>query len=279
MPIGLRSLINSMPYCVIRIVEEKTDARNLCSEMENDSESTLPGLPLTGGRCMVMPGKLVALKMKTHLIIGSRMFLVAGLLIMASLAQSVNAAGDGGTKFKRIPTQFIAALGNPDATSGRGAQSWGLWRLDPGPRGVRLDSYEQLKATGGFAPAQWKFDSTDWWLEENGLIMEKPDFPFPPGKYMVTGNRRVMSVLTVYPSDKDGDRRWELDRGATLNDVTHLGCRSARYTPATSENSCSPASAPKSAFRVAPGATMPPVEGCNKQDYSVLFVIGVAVEN
>jgi hypothetical protein len=202
-----------------------------------------------------------------------------GFLMMAALGQSVHAAGEGQTTFKRIPTQFIAALGNPDATSGSGAQSWGLWRQDPGPRGVRLDSYEQLKATDGVAAAQWKFDSTDWWLEENGLIMEKPDFPFPPGKYIVTGNRQVMSVLTVHPTDKDGDRRWELDQGATLYDVTHLGCRSARYTPAASDNSCSPARAPKSAFRVAPGAAMPPVEGCNKQDYSVLFVIAVAVEN
>ncbi|MFO0701061.1 MAG: hypothetical protein U0236_17705 [Nitrospira sp.] len=30
-----------------------------------------------------------------------------------------------------------------------------------------------------------------------------------------------------------GDRRWELDQGATLYDVTHLACRSARYTPVT----------------------------------------------
>ena len=217
--------------------------------------------------------------MKYHLFNGRRALLAMGLLMMAALGQSVYATGEGQTKFKRIPTQFIAALGNPDATSGSGAQSWGLWRQDPGPRGVRLDSYEQLKATGGVAPAQWKFDSTDWWLEENGLIMEKPDFPFPPGKYIVTGNREVMSVLTVHPTDKDGDRRWELDHGATLYDVTHLGCRSARYTPAASNNSCSPSRAPKSAFRVAPGAPMPPVEGCNKQDYSVLFVIGVAVEN
>ena len=158
-------------------------------------------------------------------------------------------------------------------------QSWGLWRLDPGPRGVWLDSYEQLKATGGVAPAQWKFDSTDWWLEENGLIMEKPDFPVPPGKYIVTGNREVITMLTIHPTGEDGDRRWELDDGAKLYDVTHLACRSARYVPATSDNSCSPAKAPKTAFRVTPGAPMPPVEGCNKQDYAVLFVIGVAVEN
>ncbi len=217
--------------------------------------------------------------MKYNSFNGIRALLAMGWLMMAALGQSVQAAGEGQTKFRHIPTQFIAALGNPDATSGSGAQSWGLWRQDPGPRGVRLDSYEKLKATGGVAPAQWKFDSTDWWLEENGLIMEKPDFPFPPGKYIVTGNRQVISVLTVHPTNKDGDRRWELDDGATLHDVTHLGCRSARYTPVASDKSCSPTMAPKSAFRVAPGAAMPPVAGCNKQDYSVLFVIGVAVDN
>ncbi len=201
------------------------------------------------------------------------------LLALVSLGQPVQATGIDFSQFRRIPTQFIAALGDPAATSGSGAQSWGLWRVDPGPRGVRLDNYEQLKAAGGIAPALWGFDSTDWWLEENGLIMENPDFPVPAGKYIVTGNREVVTMLTVHPIDKDGTARWELEDGAKLYDVTHLACRSARYTPATSDNSCSPTRAPKNAFRVTPGALMPPVEGCNKQDYSVLFVIGVAIDN
>ncbi|MDF0673283.1 MAG: hypothetical protein P0120_02915 [Nitrospira sp.] len=76
-----------------------------------------------------------------------------------------------------------------------------------------------------------------------------------------------------------GDRRWELDQGATLYDVTHLACHSARYTPATGGNSCSPANAKQTAFPVAPGGTMPPVKGCTKQDYAVLIVIGVGVED
>jgi hypothetical protein len=78
--------------------------------------------------------------------------------------------------------------------------------------------------------------------------------------------------------ESDGTVRWELEDGATIYDVTHLRCRSARYTPA-SGNSCSPAKAQMSAFPVAPGGVMPPVEGCNKQDYAVLIVIGVAREN
>lgn len=201
-----------------------------------------------------------------------------GLLVMtASFAQPARASGEAQTTFKRIPTQFIAALGDSSASSGIGAQFWGLWRLDPGPRGVWLDRFEQLNAAGGVAPARWKFDSTDWWMEENGLIMEKPEFPVAPGKYVVTGDREVTTVLTVHPKDKDGVQSWELDGGATLYDVTHLPCRSARYTPATGAESCSPAKAQKSAFPVTPGAPMPPVEGCNKQDYAVLFVIGVAV--
>ena len=224
-------------------------------------------------------GTVLAPTRRTRRLMSGARLAMGLLMMMAASGQSAHAIGDGQTKFKRIPTQFIAALGDPGATSGSGAQSWGLWRVDPGPRGVWLDSYEQLKAAGGVAPAQWKFDSTDWWVEENGLIMEKPDFPVPPGKYVVTGDREVTTVLTVHTMDEDGAQLWELDNGAKLYDVTHLPCRSARYTPATSENSCSPAKAPKTAFPVTPGGPMPPVEGCNKQDYAVLFVIGVAVEN
>ena len=206
----------------------------------------------------------------------SRTFLAIGLLvIMAVLGQSAQAAGQDRTKFRRLSSlQYIAALADPKATSGNGAQTWGLWRLDPGPRGVTLDRYERLKAAGGVAPAQWKFDASDWWLEEHGLIMEKPDFPLPPGKYLVTGGREVTAVLTIHPKDKDGNQRWELADGATIWDVTHLACRSARYTPSTA-NSCSPGRAQQSAFPVHPGGKMPPVDGCNKQDYAVLIVIGV----
>ena len=198
-------------------------------------------------------------------------------MLIVAVGQSARAEGEIQTRFKRIPLQYIVALGDPAATSGSGAQSWGLWRQDPGPRGCSLESYEKLKAADGVAPAQWKFDNTDWWLEEHGLLMEKPDFPLPPGKYVVTGGREVTAVLTIHPMDKDGDQRWELDKGAKLYDVTHLPCHAARYRPATSD-SCSPAKAQSAAFPVAPGVPMPSVEGCNKQDYAVLFVIGVAVK-
>ena len=80
----------------------------------------------------------------------------------SNLRSHVHAAGGGQTKFQRISTQFIAALGDPGATSGSGAQSWGLWPLDPGPRGVELNSYKRLKDAGGVAPARWKFAGTDW---------------------------------------------------------------------------------------------------------------------
>ena len=199
------------------------------------------------------------------------------LVVIAALGQWAHAAGPDRVKIKRLSSvQYIAALADPHARSGSGAETWGLWRLDPGPRGVRLDRYERLKAAGGVAPAQWKFDSTNWWLEEHGLIMESPQFPVTPGKYLVTGDREVTTLLTIHSKGSDGTQRWELADGATLWDVTHLACRSARYTPATGKNSCSPASAQQSAFPVRPGATMPSIEGCAKQDYAVLIVIGVA---
>ena len=83
------------------------------------------------------------------------------LLSMGSLMLAVHASGADLSKFRRIEPQFIAALGDPAATSGNGAQSWGFWNQDPGPRACKLDHYPQLKATG-VAPAQWKFDASDW---------------------------------------------------------------------------------------------------------------------
>lgn len=177
-------------------------------------------------------------------------------------------------KFKRIPTQFIAALADPGASSGRGAEKWGVWDVDPGPRGVWLKNFQHLLASGGVAPANWVFDPADWWLDENGLIMEKPAFPLAPGQYLVTGRRAMTAILTVYPPDKEGVQAWELGNKATIFDVTHLKCRSARYTP-LANGSCSPGKTNSQEFPVTPGGLMPSIEGCNKQDYTVLFIIGV----
>ena len=171
------------------------------------------------------------------------------------------------------------ALGDPAANSGSNAQFWGLWHQDPGPRGCMLKDYEKLKASGGIASAQWKYDDKDWWLEEHGLIMEKPIFPLPPGKYVVTGGREVTALLTIHSMDKDGVEHWELDRGAKLYDVTHLACHAARYTPAKSDDPCLPTMVQSTIFPVAPEVLMPSVKGCNKQEYAVLFVTGVAVDN
>jgi hypothetical protein len=208
----------------------------------------------------------------------------AGMLLLMLLlsVQTAFATGADETTFRSVRTQFIAALGNPAASSGGGAQTWGLWRKDPGPRGVWLNNFEQqLVVSGGVAPASWKFDSGDWWLEENGLIMEKPEFSVPPGKYIVTGDRETVAMLTIHSEDDQGVQRWELDKGATLYDVTHLPCRSARYTPAAGADpgACSPASAQPSNFPVTPGGPMPPVAGCSKQDYAVLFIVAEAVDN
>lgn len=43
-------------------------------------------------------------------------------------------------------TRFIAALGDPNSNSGTGAETWGLWVDDPGPRGVFLRDYDKRLA-------------------------------------------------------------------------------------------------------------------------------------
>lgn len=174
-------------------------------------------------------------------------------------------------KFQRLgrgATQFIAALGEPTATRGSNANEWGIWRVDPGPRGVLLRDFSRLEAAGGIARAGWQFDPTDFWVEEYGRMMEKPDFPITAGRYLVTGDREVTTILSV-----KADGSWELDGGATLFDVTHLPCRAARYSPVTGAGS--PANAVINEFPVTPGALMPKIEGCKSMDYAVLFVIGL----
>lgn len=192
--------------------------------------------------------------------------------------------------FRRLPsTQFIAALGDPQASYGQfdpnpnSSTAWGLWRNDPGPRGVWLRDYDPVfgldpskqpmpssnsDSLGPVAPAGWTFDKNDWWMEEHGIIMEQPNFPISPGRYLVTGGRSVTTGLTI-----DSNGNWRLDRGC-LYDVTHLPCRSARYRPTSSNGS--PKAADLRDFPVRPGAEMPNIPDCSKQDYAVLFLVGVA---
>lgn len=202
------------------------------------------------------------------------------LVVLAFCAvMSLKVQANESVKFRPIsPIQCIAALGDPEAKSGVGAENWGLWSVDPGPRGVWLSLFPVLRAAGGYGPGGWQFDEKDWWLDENGLIMEKPTFPMTAGRYLVSGDREVVTMLTVHPKDESGVQRWELGDNAKLYDVTHLPCRSARYTPKSATASCSPVSADKSLFKVAPGTVMPEVEGCSKQDYAVLFIVGVEVK-
>jgi hypothetical protein len=175
--------------------------------------------------------------------------------------------------YREVPLQFIAALGGPGETSGTNAQLWGHWEVDPGPRGVWLSVFPALAVTK-VAPAGWSFDVQDWWLEEHGLIMEAPAFPLAPGQYVVTGGRAVTSVLTIGTPDAEGAQSWSLADGATLQDVTHMGCRAARYTPKAGAE-CTPEAAPAGKFPLMPGDTMPGVQGCAQQDYAVLFLVGL----
>jgi len=179
-------------------------------------------------------------------------------------------------KFRRVRPQYIASLAAPGAKSGGGAQTWGLWRVDPGPIGVWLRQYDKLRKLG-YGPSGWQFDADDWWLDENGLIMKAPEFPMPAGQYLVTNGESNVSVLTVEEPDAAGGQAWALSDEKTIADVTHGPCRSARYTPEGASGTCSPADADRSVFPLVPGASPPAVEGCRKVDYAVLIVIGLPV--
>merc|ERR1712232_953614 len=105
----------------------------------------------------------------------------------------------------------------------------------------------------GVAPNGWTLDRDAVWIEEHGLVVPSPgDLPrksvkkstkevLPYKRYIVTGDREVTTTLTV----RD-DGTWELGKG-NLYDDTHLPCRSAKYTPASGQQSgaCTPTSGPE----------------------------------
>mmetsp|Transcript_8927 Transcript_8927/g.10432 ORF Transcript_8927/g.10432 Transcript_8927/m.10432 type:complete len:260 (+) Transcript_8927:93-872(+) len=240
----------------------------------------------------------------TFLVLSFRKGGISGDAYTISLLQSNDPIGSDANIYTPPPpsssgmqrlarTQFIAALGDPSASSGivpvdqkSGVSSWGLWPVDPGPRGVMLQDYQQeIVQRHNIAPSGWKFDPQNWWLEEHGLIMEPPDpFPLQEGKYLVTGGRTVTTTLIIsQESNKDGTvtTKWKLEEG-TLYDITHLPCRSARYQPIVAggddeDGPGSPGAANPKDFPVTPGAIMPSVPGTTQQDYAVIFVVGKAM--
>ena len=214
--------------------------------------------------------------MQNDQIITRRKWLFGGL---SALGMLVAPPAFAQKKFRRVRTQYIASLAPPDATSGTGAETWGIWRVDPGPIGVWLRFYQLLKKAGNIAPAGWRFDIDDWWLDENGLIMRAPDFPISPGQYYVTNGEDQIALLTIEAPDKDGKQAWSLSDGKTIKDVTHGPCRSARYTPIGASGTCTPEKANVSDFPLQPGEEVPPIELCNRQIYAVLIVFGFPVES
>ncbi|MEZ5791030.1 MAG: hypothetical protein R3D34_09675 [Nitratireductor sp.] len=203
--------------------------------------------------------------------------LCMSLLTISAFVSGFATAG-AEEKFQRSEIQYIAALVDPNAVSGDNAQEWGLWEVDPGPRGVPISGLASLMDAGNIAPAGWKFDQSAWWLEEHGLIMEAPVFPLAPGKYVVTGGRETTSVLNVEAPDAEGKQAWSLANGANIHDVTHLRCRAAIYMARDSGQACLPDKTTASAFPMGPGISMPSVTGCDKREYQVLIVLGRMVE-
>ena len=220
-------------------------------------------------RVIVQEQEIIA-KIKTTAMLFS-LALLAGIAFMTAVPAQAEAT------FQPVTTQYIAAFGDAKRTSGDDAQTWGIWYTDPGLRSIGIGDYANLLANGHVAPAGWPFDPAAWWLEKHGRIMETPSFPIPAGQYVVTGGRAVTSVLTVQEPDAGGKQAWSLADGANIHDVTHFGCRAARYSKTSTGEACTPDHAPTTAFPMSPVTVMPPVQGCSKQDYQVLIVVGMMV--
>ena len=104
-------------------------------------------------------------------------------------------------------------------------------------------------------------------------------------KYISPGSHHLTNISSMplchemqsggVPSFCAQVQKWSLGDNAKLYDVTHLPCRSARYTP-ESPGGCIPSNELEVQFPVSPGDTMPPQPGCKKVDYAVLFILGVA---
>lgn len=213
--------------------------------------------------------------MKRHLNFTRRQWLASALgFLAATLSRPLFAQ----SYIRYVSPQYIAVLAPGDARKGTGAETWGLWREDPGPIGVYLLFYQTLQKAANIAPSGWRFTIDDWWLDENGLIMKAPEFPMPAGEYYVTNGLDQASLLTVEKPDADGKQAWSLSDDKTIDDVTHGPCRSARYTPEGASGTCSPEDANRNVFPLKPGETPPPVQGCNRKDYAVLIVFGFPTE-
>ena len=73
--------------------------------------------------------------MKRQFYITRRKWLIS---VFGLLASSIARPAVAQTKIRGIQTQYIAALAPEGATSGTGAETWGIWKVDPGPIGVWL---------------------------------------------------------------------------------------------------------------------------------------------
>ena len=84
---------------------------------------------------------------------------------------------------------------------------------------------------------------------------------------LIAGDNYYLNKLPVNPcATFPGPCFFNKDFDAQLNTANETG------------KACTPDKAPMSVFPMTPGTVMPEVEGCSKQDYQVLIVIGMMVE-
>jgi hypothetical protein len=84
------------------------------------------------GTCLAAKEKTMIDAIKAAIGLFSRIRFVVLTPVLLLTALSVHAEAN----FVRIPKQYIAALGDPQASSGTDAETWGLWAIDKAPISV-----------------------------------------------------------------------------------------------------------------------------------------------
>ena len=121
-------------------------------------------------------------------------------------------------------------------------------------KGCRLERFPWLGEEFQSGPS--RLDLFSKWL------VEAPDFPLTPGRYLVTSSWLNTTVLV---QSKSG--HWSLENGTVFN-VTHLPDTDQMRDKGAQQQQIHPI------FLWNLDQKMPAVQGCVKKGYAVIFVIG-----
>src|SRR5450631_3846737 len=144
--------------------------------------------------------------------------------------------------------------------------------LEPGPGPARLQAGPLRSIEGGRRRGAVTVEIRRCGLVARGTRLDHGEADLSAAPWEIPRHGRPQGDDRADNSAKGQGRQSAVGTRRRRNP---LRCRPARYTPAPANNSCSPANVRTKGFPVNPGAAMPVVNGCRKQDYAVLIVVGL----